>query len=117
MIRLWISTWSTNILHRLDVARHPRDDRAGRVGVEEAEAQPLELVVDLAAQVDDQLLLDQDVDRDVVDVVEDRPADGQGEDEAAEERQDAASGGQASGIAQMQPDSPDSGACWTLCRM
>ena len=34
------------------------------VGVEEAEAELLELVVDLGAQVDDELLLHQSVDRD-----------------------------------------------------
>jgi hypothetical protein len=47
--------------HRLHVARHPGDDRPGGVGVEEPEAEPLELVVDLRAQVDDQVLLDEDV--------------------------------------------------------
>ena len=75
--------------HRLHVARHPGDDRAGGVGVEEAEAQPLQLVVDLAAQVHDELLLHEPVDRDRVGVVEHGADEGEEQDQPGQQAQHA----------------------------
>ena len=69
MITLWRRTWSKHA-HRLHVAGDASDDRTGAVRIIESEAQPLELLVDLGAQIDDKLLLHELVDRDGVDVVE-----------------------------------------------
>ena len=88
MITLWISTWSTNIRTDCTSPVTRVMIEPGRVGVEEPETQPLELVVDLPAQVHDQVPLDEDVDPYGVDVVEDRPAGREGEDEPAKDAED-----------------------------
>jgi len=72
----------------LNVAGDARDDGARGVGVEEAEGETLELVVDLAAEIDDELLLDEFVDGDEVGVVEECAGKREDEDEAGEEAED-----------------------------
>src|SRR5690606_13472952 len=74
--------------HGLHVTGHAGDDRAGGVGVEEAEAEALELVIDLAAQIDDEVALHEDVDREGVGVVEQRAQRGEAEDAASDGQQD-----------------------------
>ena len=71
--------------HRLHIARHPGDDRARRVGIEETEAQPLKFFVHLTSQIDDEFLLHQHIDGNRVGVIEQRTTDREHENQTGDE--------------------------------